>query len=146
MRFMPSEDDAKVLLQEMKDAAINDFDMPEGKERNKGFDVTGRQSASQFRISMYRGMVDFEKHSINAMLKEGNVVLMRLCVGAGRRHSNHDGTIVDGSHLHIYKEGYGDHYAYPVDIQSPDFINDTLLLLGRFNVVSKPHLHDGMMP
>ena len=29
-------------------------------------------------------------------------------------HKNPDGKIIKGAHIHIYKEGYGDKFAYPI--------------------------------
>lgn len=140
-----SEEEAGDLIQELKDSVISEFDMPEGKQRGKGFEVIGKESESEYRIDLYRGIIDYDKHSVNARLMKGGVVLMRLCVG-GHPHTNPDGTVIAGTHLHIYKAGHGARFAYPMDISSPDFINDTILLLNRFNVVKKPHFNDGMLP
>lgn len=41
------------------------------------------------------------------------VILARLELD-GRPHTNPDGEILDGNHLHVYREGYGDKWAMPV--------------------------------
>lgn len=137
---------ARRLLGELKDALVDEFTMPAGGEQHKGFDVESQDGADKFRVDLYRGKIDFDKHSISARIQGGGVVLMRLCVNPSQPHSNPDGTVILGDHLHVYRSGYGENFAEPVDIESPNFINDTLLLLQRFNVVKKPLLQDAMMP
>lgn len=53
---------------------------------------------------------------------------MRLCVGV-HPHTNPDGSVIAGSYLHAYYEGFDDRIAIPTTIDSQDFINETLLLL-----------------
>jgi len=45
-------------------------------------------------------------------------------------HENPDGEIIRGAHIHIYKEGYGDKFAFPVK----DFedVEDVLKALTKF--------------
>jgi hypothetical protein len=52
---------------------------------------------------------------------------LRLDIGGGR-HSNPDGEVIDGPHLHIYTEGYGDKWAYPL----PDEFTDDISLMVKF--------------
>ena len=42
------------------------------------------------------------------------IVLVRLDVD-GAPHTNPDGTCLPGTHLHVFKEGYDDKWAYPLD-------------------------------
>ena len=42
------------------------------------------------------------------------VVLVRLDID-GAPHTNPDGQKLEGTHLHIYREGYDDKWAYPLD-------------------------------
>lgn len=49
------------------------------------------------------------------------LILARFDFGGGI-HRNPDGTEVDCPHLHVYREGYGDKWAYPV---SADVFADT---------------------
>ena len=34
----------------------------------------------------------------------------------GSPHTNPDDQIIGGTHLHIYKEGFDDRWAYPIDL------------------------------
>ena len=40
--------------------------------------------------------------------------LMRICVNEDSRHENPDGSVITGSHIHIYKENHQDRWAYPI--------------------------------
>lgn len=68
------------------------------------------------------------------------IILVRLDLTSGK-HTNPDGQVIEGAHLHIYKEGYADKWAYPVP---SDFSNtgDFQLTLDDFmdycNIVEPP--------
>ena len=49
------------------------------------------------------------------------------------RHTNPDGNIFDGPHLHIYKDGYDDKFAFPVSTIGVDEKNcDKAVVLSNF--------------
>lgn len=52
-----------------------------------------------------------EKISFQNRLNK-NIVLIRLDIGETLRHRNPDEKIIEGSHVHIYRDGYGEHWAY----------------------------------
>lgn len=93
-------------------------------------------------------LLDVEKHKVT--LSKFKVqsrarrtwVLARLDFG-GPPHQNPDGTRIDGSHLHIYNEEYGDKVAIPLS-DVPAFCNAAGMadLLDRFmtfcHVVERP--------
>lgn len=78
-----------------------------------------------------------------------NEILLRLDVN-GPAHTNPDGTIVPTPHLHIYREGYDDKWAFPVppdlDISSgqPDQI--LINFLRYCGVDPIPPVQGGLMP
>lgn len=43
-----------------------------------------------------------------------SIVLLRLDID-NKPHKNPDGSIIGGTHLHVYREGYNDTWAYPLD-------------------------------
>lgn len=43
------------------------------------------------------------------------VILVRVDVGDTLEHTNPDGVQVSGSHIHIYREGYDDKFAFPLN-------------------------------
>lgn len=59
------------------------------------------------------------------------IVLVRLDLN-GPPHRNPDGKEVEGTHVHVYKEGYGDKWAYPIEIQSFPNINNVWETLNDF--------------
>jgi len=63
----------------------------------------------------------------------------------GSTHTNPDGTRISGTHWHIYKEGEDDWNAQAADIESPDFVNDTIRLLDRFNVIRRPDFQEKLI-
>lgn len=74
-------------------------------------------------------------------------VLRRLDID-GPPHRNPDGEIIPCPHLHMYKEGYGAKWAYPI---SPEMFNDltdqgkTLHdFLSAINTVEAPQLQMGL--
>ncbi|WP_395952110.1 DUF6978 family protein [Bifidobacterium callitrichos] len=67
----------------------------------------------------------------------------QLCV-EGTPHTNPDGSKIGRTRLHVYHEGVDDRVAYPIDIDSPDFVEDTVMLLDRFHVVRKPNFQEGI--
>ena len=75
-----------------------------------------------------------------------NVILARLDFGPP--HRNPDGEEIGSPHLHRYKEGYGDKWAYPVpDEHFPD-LSDPWRALDDFmkfcNIVEPPVIQRGL--
>lgn len=52
------------------------------------------------------------------------IVLVRLDIN-GAPHTNPDGQRLGGTHLHIYREGFEDRWAYPVDPREFRNLSDT---------------------
>jgi len=61
-------------------------------------------SASEFKLSKFRYQSRGRRIHI----------LARLCID-GTPHTNPDGERMEGTHVHFYREGYEDKWAYPVD-------------------------------
>lgn len=106
------------------------------------FDVIGIPKREQFAIRIYRGKIDRLKYEIGARIKRDGILLLELHINPSRPHRNPDGEILTCSHWHIYSEEYGRRYAFPAcDINSEDFIENTLAFLEKFNVVEKPTIN-----
>ncbi|MBS3087271.1 hypothetical protein J4226_01640 [Candidatus Pacearchaeota archaeon] len=64
-------------------------------------------------------IIDFRQGTIEISLVTSNLrttdctILSRLDLG-DKEHKNPDGVKVRGPHVHVYREGYGDKFAYPV--------------------------------
>lgn len=63
-----------------------------------------------FLLDFYRGTFRLEKYTYNHRFNQ-TTVLMRF--DSYGEHTNPDGERISGYHVHIYKEGFGDKFAYP---------------------------------
>ncbi|EAY56026.1 MAG: conserved hypothetical protein [Leptospirillum rubarum] len=100
----------------------------------------------QFFLDLSRGSIDLLKSKLQNRGRQV-VVLVRLDIH-GAPHRNPDGGEITTSHLHIYREGYGDKWAIPVP---PDRfrMNDSLWTIledfMRFcNITQPPHIKKGL--
>ena len=76
------------------------------------------------------------------------VLLLRLDLG-GSPHRNPDGEEIDCPHIHIYREGFGDKWAYPIPETFSD-PSDLFLSLQDFieycNITIAPRFKTGLFP
>ncbi len=113
-------------------------------ERGKktSFQVEGTTKRDNFTIQIFRGAINRLKYDIGARITVAGVPLLELHINPSNKHINPDGTVILGSHWHIYSEKYGRSFAVEAEeIQSDQFIENTLRLLQRFNVVDCPDIH-----
>ena len=89
--------------------------------------IDGRE---RFLLDMRRGSVNLQKGSYQTRARNV-VVLARLCFG-GNPHDNPDGVYVSSPHLHLYREGYGDKWAYALATEFFADIADPVKLLQDF--------------
>lgn len=54
-----------------------------------------------------------------------SIPLVRLCIDSDQVHENPDGKIIRGSHIHMYKEGHFDKFAYP--LSEYGFTNENII-------------------
>jgi hypothetical protein len=64
-----------------------------------------------FLLDFYRGSFELSKYTVNKRYKQ-TVILLRY--DNGGRHTNPDGEEFDGPHIHLFKEGFNDKFAYPI--------------------------------
>lgn len=67
----------------------------------------------QFLLDFYQGTIRFNKVTSNHRYAR-TIILARLDL-SGSPHVNPDGEIIYASHLHLYREGYADKWAQPLD-------------------------------
>ena len=136
-----SQKEAERAISELKQSLLSEFSFP-SKGNSSEFDVIGIPRKEQFAIRIYRGKIDRLKYEIGARIKRDGILLLELHINPSRPHRNPDGEILTCSHWHIYSEEYGRRYAFPAyDINSEDFIENTLAFLEKFNVVEKPTIN-----
>jgi hypothetical protein len=67
----------------------------------------------RFLLDVWRGTLRLTKLKFQNRVR-AIVVLVRLDVD-GAPHTNPDGQIIPGTHLHLFREGFEDKWAYPID-------------------------------
>ena len=105
--------------------------------------VDGRES---FLLDMYRGRIALERGSHQNRARKV-VILARLDFG-GAPHRNPDGEEIGSPHLHLYRQGYGDKWAYPLPSDHFPKPSDAMQLLQDFmrycNVTKRPVIQQGI--
>lgn len=146
---MLTQKEADALIEMLK--SINNTDQPlpfpaPGSEEK--LYLQSEDGKNDFIVDINRkGYVSITKKCTYQGRYQKDVVLLRLDVG-GAEHTNPDGTIVSENHIHIYKEGYGDKWAYelPKEIVNPeDLIQTTIDFLNYFNTTNADHLEIQMV-
>ena len=64
-----------------------------------------------FFLDFYRGSFELSKYTINKRYRQ--TIIMLRYDNAGR-HTNPDGVLFEGRHIHLYREGYNDKFAFSV--------------------------------
>lgn len=99
-----------------------------------------------FFLDIWRGRINLAKGKYQTRSRQV-IVLVRLDFG-GPPHRNPDGEEVGGSHFHLYREGYGDKWAYPVPPVHFPRLADLSGTLDDFmkycNVTKLPHIDRGL--
>ena len=94
----------------------------------------------RFLLDLRRHRIDFKKGTYQNRARQ-SVVLARLDFG-GRPHRNPDDRRIESPHLHLYREGFGDKWAFPVPNNEFLDITDAWQTLQDFmkfcNVVDPP--------
>ena len=102
--------------------------------------LTSTDLRESFRMDLRRARIDIAKSTFQNRARQV-VILARLDLG-GRPHRNPDGEVIESPHLHLYREGYGDKWAFavPGDLFSdPDNSWKTLKDFMRFcNIINPP--------
>jgi|ERR1019366_698503 hypothetical protein len=64
-----------------------------------------------FLLDFYRGSFELSKYTINKRYRQ-TVILLRY--DNGGRHTNPDGVLFEGAHVHLYREGFNDKFVFPI--------------------------------
>lgn len=107
-------------------------------------DLTGREA---FLLDISQGGISLERRTFQTRARQ-TAILARLDFGSP--HRNPDGEEIGVPHLHVYREGYGDKWAYPVPAERFPHIGDTWRTLFDFlafcNVVEPPDIQRELLP
>jgi hypothetical protein len=103
--------------------------------------LVSRDRRETFLLDVYRGRIDLSKVTYQNRARQV-VGLVRLDLG-GKPHSNPgESSIITGPHLHLYREGFGLRWAFPVPELDFSDLTNVLQVLDDFlrfcRVTKKP--------
>ena len=108
--------------------------------------LTSVDLRENFLLDVRRGRVDISKVTYQNRARSV-VVLARLDL-AGAPHRNPDFTEIDTPHLHLYREGFGDKWAFPLDTADFPRPSDPWATLQDFmrycKIVAPPKIQPGI--
>lgn len=136
-----SDAEARKLLEMTKRSLLKEMNLPTCGNSQE-FDVVGETKKDVFTISIFHGTIRQNKYNFGARIKKNGILLLELHMNPSSVHTNPGGQKLYSSHWHVYTEQYGRAYAFPADdIQSDDFIDNTISFLKKFNVIEQPEIH-----
>lgn len=84
-----------------------------GHGSNGMYRLLGKQSGEEFVLDVWRNSIKVTKTTLQNRVKSV-FTLARLDVDAAP-HTNPDGVKIPGPHVHVYREGYSDRWAIPIE-------------------------------
>jgi len=87
------------------------------------YELADANDRERFLLDVWRGTLRLTKLKFQTRVRIA-IVLVRLDVD-GAPHTNPDGVPLLGTHLHLFKEGYDDKWAYPVDSNTFTLLSDS---------------------
>jgi hypothetical protein len=141
-----SQADADALISMPKRAADDrQYDFPGPGERLV-LPLTSLDKREDFLLDITRMQINVAKVNYQNRARQV-VVLMRLDLG-GSPHRNPDGEIIPCPHLHIYREGYGDKWAFPLPAGKfgnlPNLFETLQEFMAECNIVEAPKMQGGL--
>lgn len=140
-----AEADALIALEKHR-IDEQDWDFPMGGE-SISVPLQSADRREQFVLDMSRGRIDLRKVKMQNRGRQV-VVLVRLDLG-GPPHRNPDGVEIGTPHIHVYREGYGDKWAFPLPAAF-GAVADLWTTLDDFlrycNVTRPPLIRRGLFP
>lgn len=82
-------------------------------------ELIGDDKREHFLLDLWRGTIRLSKYKMQTRGRI-TIVLVRLDIN-GAPHTNPDAHVIGGTHIHIYREGFDDKWAFPVN---PEMFRD----------------------
>lgn len=92
--------------------------------------LTSEDRRTNFFLDLSRGRINLAKGKYQNRVHQ-TVILVRLDFG-GAPHRNPDGQEIACPHLHLYREGFGDKWAFPAPASDFPNVSDPWLTLQDF--------------
>ncbi len=103
------------------------------------------QKMNDIKLDISRGRLNLERRKYQNRTRQC-IILARLDFNSP--HRNPDGEEIGVPHLHLYKEGYNDKWAYPVPTDIFSNTDDHFEVLNDFmnycNITDKPNFNKGI--
>jgi len=141
-----SQDEADALIQ-MPKVRVNDdvWHFP-GRGRSINIPLLSEDKRTNFLLDIWRGRLELNKITYQNRVHQ-MIILVRLDL-TGKPHKNPDDEIITGPHIHVYREGFSDKWAYPISPGSFSDITDHWQTLKDFmtycNIVQEPNIIAGI--
>ena len=104
--------------------------------------------SERFVLDIAAHKIELSKQKMQTRARKA-IILARLEIN-GSPHTNPDGEGITGSHLHIYKEGYGDKFAISLagtPFESASNLTEYLEIFEDFcKIIDKPNIQLGVFP
>ena len=108
--------------------------------------LLSRDRKENFLLDISRGRIDLSKVKYQSRVHK-IVVLARLDM-QGAPHMNPDGAEIKCPHIHLYREGYGDRWAFELSLDRFTDSTNVWQTLEDFmdycNIVEDPHIKRGL--
>lgn len=108
--------------------------------------VVSTDGREEFLLDLHRARINLTKGTYQNRSRQV-VVLVRLDFG-GAPHRNPDGEEIGSPHLHLYREGFGDKWAFPVPSDRFSDMGNFWQMLQDFmrfcNIVEPPIIQRGL--
>ena len=109
--------------------------------------LVSKNKKEEFLLDINRGRIVLSKNTFQNRARK-IFPLCRIDIN-GPIHVNPDQQEVPTPHMHIYKEGYGDKWAYPLPVEFNDLKNP-IEFLDKFmdycSIVEKPNIVSELLP
>jgi len=108
--------------------------------------LISQDGREEFSLDIYRGKIELLKNTYQNRARN-TVVLARLDIG-GSPHRNPDGQEIGCPHLHLYKEEYGDKWAFAIPdnfTNASDAWQSLQDFMNYCNITTKPDIQKGLL-
>lgn len=118
------QQEADALIRASKEVKAEELPLIVRYQSKSLFVANSIDASTEFIITINHSKYDYGKITIQGRESLTNQVLIRIDVcNEINRHVNPDGRIIRGSHIHLYREGYGVKWAIPLHFENYDLMD-----------------------
>lgn len=120
-----TDNESLELIREEKQFKENRFEFPKQGD-SQTLEAEGLVSHSEYLMDINRKLCTLSRITYQNRVQK-SIILLRLDIDT-KPHTNPDGVTISGTHLHVYREGYLDAWAYELDNPNLQNINSSFNL------------------